>query len=168
MTQMVEGVQRTREIIAQKSWDELRGHEVNPGAASADPKELQAWIRANAGTGYHAVSTCRMGTDERAVTDSEGRAQGIEGLCRFAFNSGLPHFAYLPRPLRIPNTRKKLQNLAESLVRRFAARNIPGANQFSRALSVVFSEFEFLTSTQSEAAPFKCSATHDNDPSTLM
>ena len=33
--------------------------------------------------------------------------------------------------------------------RRYAARNIPGANQFSRALSVV----EFLTSMQSEADP---------------
>ncbi len=43
-----------------------------------------------------------------------------------------------------------------ALVRRYPARNIPGATQFSRALSVVLSEFEFLTSTQSEADPIKC------------
>jgi choline dehydrogenase len=80
MVQMVEGVHRTREIIAQKSWDELRGEEVSPGLTGDDEPELRRWITANAGTGYHGVSTCRMGTDEMSVTDAAGLVRGVEGL----------------------------------------------------------------------------------------
>ncbi|MFC3613725.1 GMC family oxidoreductase [Lutimaribacter marinistellae] len=41
---------------------------------------LEADIRARADTIYHPVGTCRMGTDEMAVTDSAGRVHGLEGL----------------------------------------------------------------------------------------
>jgi choline dehydrogenase len=80
LRQLREGIRTTREMIAQKSWSPLRGVEVSPGINIQSDQELDAWIRANAGTGYHAVSTCRMGFDEMAVTDNEGRVHGIEGL----------------------------------------------------------------------------------------
>ena len=80
LDQMVEGIERTREMIAQRSWDELRGQEITPGADLSSRAELEPWIRANAGTGYHAVSTCRMGNDATAVTDREGRVHGLEQL----------------------------------------------------------------------------------------
>ncbi len=82
MEQMVEGVRRTLEMIRQRSWDDLRGQEVTPGVDPNDGKALQAWIRSSAGTGYHAVATCRMGSDALAlaVADGEGRVHGIEGL----------------------------------------------------------------------------------------
>ena len=78
MDQMLQGVQRTQEMIAQKSWDELRGEEITPGA-NLSGAALEGWIRANAGTGYRAVSTCRMGADALAVTDAAGRIRGMEG-----------------------------------------------------------------------------------------
>ena len=80
LAEMVEGLRMTREIIRQRSWDELRGEEVNPGPSVATDSALRAWIRGNAGTGYHGVGTCRMGTDDMAVTDEEGRVHGVEAL----------------------------------------------------------------------------------------
>ncbi|WP_420569313.1 GMC family oxidoreductase [Thalassovita sp.] len=41
---------------------------------------LEADIRARADTIYHPVGTCRMGTDEMAVTDTQGRVRGMQGL----------------------------------------------------------------------------------------
>lgn len=41
---------------------------------------LVADIRARADTIYHPVGTCRMGADEMAVTDSQGRVHGVAGL----------------------------------------------------------------------------------------
>ncbi|AOE85898.1 choline dehydrogenase [Pseudomonas sp. TCU-HL1] len=80
LEQLREGVRKTREIIAQRSWDELRGEEISPGKHIQSDAELDQWIRNNAGTGYHAVSTCRMGYDPMAVTDADGRVHGIENL----------------------------------------------------------------------------------------
>jgi choline dehydrogenase len=80
MTEMKQGVRRTLDIIRQKGWDELRGGIVSPDVEPSDDKALEGWIRANAGTGYHAVSTCRMGKDAMAVTDGDGLVHGIAGL----------------------------------------------------------------------------------------
>lgn len=80
MRQMKEGIRKTIAIIHQKSWDELRGKEVSPGVDLNNNRALEAWIRANAGTGYHAVSTCRMGKDKLAVTDGDGLVHGVSGL----------------------------------------------------------------------------------------
>lgn len=80
MVEMKEGIRRTLEMIRQKGWDELRGSEVSPGLDPSDDKALEGWIRANAGTGYHAVGTCAMGSDGMAVTDGSGRVHGVRAL----------------------------------------------------------------------------------------
>lgn len=80
MVEMQQGVRRTLEMINQKGWDELRGSIVSPDIEPTDDRALEGWIRANAGTGYHAVSTCRMGSDEMAVTDGNGLVHGVAGL----------------------------------------------------------------------------------------
>lgn len=41
---------------------------------------LEADIRARADTIYHPVGTCKMGTDDLAVVDTEARVHGVEGL----------------------------------------------------------------------------------------
>lgn len=78
--QMIDGVRRTREMVQQRAWDGLRGPELTPGAAAKTDAEILAWIRSVGTTEYHPCSSCRMGTDERSVTDGAGRVHGIEGL----------------------------------------------------------------------------------------
>ena len=77
---MIDGVRRTREMVNQKAWDELRGEELTPGPQAKTDDEILAWIRSIGSTEYHPCSTCRMGTDEGSVTDSEGRVHEVEGL----------------------------------------------------------------------------------------
>ncbi|MEX2200073.1 MAG: choline dehydrogenase [Dongiaceae bacterium] len=78
--EMIDGVRRTREMAAQRTWDELRGEEITPGAPIQTDEEILAWIRTVGSTEYHPTSSCRMGTGEDAVTDRQGRVHGIEAL----------------------------------------------------------------------------------------
>lgn len=83
------GVRRLREIFAQSSFDPWRGPEIRPGPEAQSDADLDAWIRANAESVYHPVGSCRMGTDDLAVTDAELRVRGIAGL-RIADASVMP------------------------------------------------------------------------------
>ncbi len=78
--QMIDGVRRTREMVRQRAWDELRGKEMTPGPEAKTDAEILAWIRSIGSTEYHPCSSCRMGTDESAVTDGAGRVHGLEAL----------------------------------------------------------------------------------------
>ncbi|MEN0105484.1 MAG: GMC oxidoreductase, partial [Pseudomonas sp.] len=118
--QLREGIRKTREIIAQKSWDELRGEELSPGKHVQTDEELDTWIRNNAGTGYHAVSTCRMGYDPMAVVDADGRVHGLQGL-RVVDASVFPR-------LTTGNTNAPTIMLAEKLSDHILGRMAPPAN----------------------------------------
>jgi choline dehydrogenase len=74
------GVKKTREIVRQKAWNELRKTEISPGYDHTDDRQLEAWIRETADSGYHPVATCRMGSDQAAVTDQGGLVHGMQGL----------------------------------------------------------------------------------------
>ncbi|MSP83384.1 MAG: choline dehydrogenase [Alphaproteobacteria bacterium] len=78
--QMIDGVRRTREMVRQRAWDELRGKELTPGPEAKTDEEILAWIRSIGSTEYHPCSSCRMGTDESSVTDGAGRVHGLEAL----------------------------------------------------------------------------------------
>ena len=41
---------------------------------------MLAWLRKNVNTQYHPCSSCRMGDDDLAVVDAEGRVHGATGL----------------------------------------------------------------------------------------
>ena len=79
---MAEGIRIIRRILSQCSFERYRDAEVAPGAAIAEPATLEAYIRANAGTIYHPVGTCRMGPsdDADAVVDGQLRVRGVDGL----------------------------------------------------------------------------------------
>ncbi|MDN6296399.1 MAG: choline dehydrogenase [Halomonas sp.] len=75
-----DGIRLTREIIGQPAFDAYRGREIAPGDAAQTDAELDAFIQQKAETAYHPCGTCRMGDDEMAVTDGQGRVRGVESL----------------------------------------------------------------------------------------
>ncbi|MGV3492717.1 MAG: GMC family oxidoreductase [Ramlibacter sp.] len=77
---LVEALRMARGLFEQPG---LRAHVVQetvPGPAARDDAGLLAYARANGGTVYHGVGTCRMGQDEAAVVDPELRVRGVAGL----------------------------------------------------------------------------------------
>lgn len=75
-----DGIRLTREIFAQKAFDPFRGDELAPGPESTSDEDLDAFVRAKAESAYHPSCTCKMGLDEWAVTDSQGRVHQTENL----------------------------------------------------------------------------------------
>ncbi|WP_454866965.1 choline dehydrogenase [Pseudomonas lini] len=80
MRDMIDSIRLARTLIAQPIWDGIRGEELAPGAAAQTDAELESFIRANTGTSYHPAGTCRMGTDDGAVVDAEGRVRQVRNL----------------------------------------------------------------------------------------
>lgn len=80
LANLVTAVRKTRDMVRQSAWNELRNVEISPGPDIDDDAQLSAWVRANGGSGYHPVASCRMGSDPLAVTDQSGRVHGVEGL----------------------------------------------------------------------------------------
>jgi choline dehydrogenase len=70
----------TRAVFAQEAFAAYRGKELAPGAEAQDDAALDAFLKRKVESAYHPCGTCRMGTDERAVTTPDGRVRGVEGL----------------------------------------------------------------------------------------
>ena len=79
---LVAAVKLIREVHAQPAFDRFRGEELAPGPTVRSDAEIVAWLRANVGTAYHPVGTCKMGgdTDPGAVVDDRCRVFGVEAL----------------------------------------------------------------------------------------
>ncbi len=77
---LVAGLRHTQEVVRQPAWDKLRGERLTPDMAGLDDAAIEEWLRGVVGTQYHPASTCRMGLDDMAVVDEEGRVHGVEGL----------------------------------------------------------------------------------------
>jgi choline dehydrogenase len=77
---LIEGVKLSREIFAASPFDAYRGDEIFPGDSIKTDSDIVDFIRKKAETIYHPVGTCRMGTDENAVVDSQLRVHGIDAL----------------------------------------------------------------------------------------
>ncbi len=86
---LVCGVEKAREIAAVGPIAQVLAGEWSPGAAVQGRHALRASVRNTLESLYHPVSSCRMGTDEQAVPDSQLRVRGIEGL-RVADASAMP------------------------------------------------------------------------------
>jgi choline dehydrogenase len=77
---LLRGIRLARRIFASPAFARYQGKEAAPGEAAQSDAELEAYVRAEAYTVHHPVSTCRMGTDPLAVVDAQLRVIGIEGL----------------------------------------------------------------------------------------
>ena len=73
-------VRHARDFFAQPAFRGFADGEIAPGEAVVSDQDLDAWIRENAESAYHPCGTCRMGVDETAVVDPQGRVRGVEGL----------------------------------------------------------------------------------------
>ncbi|XP_056380352.1 choline dehydrogenase, mitochondrial isoform X2 [Hyla sarda] len=75
-------VKLSREIFAQKAFEEFRGPEILPGPSVQTDKEIDAFIRQKSDTAYHPSCTCKMGlpNDPTAVVDPNTKVIGVENL----------------------------------------------------------------------------------------
>jgi choline dehydrogenase len=80
LVDMVAAVRQTREIVAQPSLARYCRAELSPGPDVQTDAEIEAFIRHATGTSYHPSGTCRMGTDDGAVVDTEGRVNAVANL----------------------------------------------------------------------------------------
>jgi len=76
---MLAGLRPTREIGAAQAMAEWH-KEVLPGAAVSTAARQHDFLCRSADTYFHAVGTCKSGTDMAAVTDLQLRVRGVDGL----------------------------------------------------------------------------------------
>jgi choline dehydrogenase len=77
---LLDGMELIRATMASTGIAGQVSVELSPGPAYPDRAALARELPNRATSVYHAVGTCRMGTDERAVVDTALRVRGIEGL----------------------------------------------------------------------------------------
>ncbi|THB68283.1 MAG: choline dehydrogenase, partial [Desulfovibrio sp.] len=76
----VEAIRKTREIMTQPAFDELRGPELAPGEAADSDEAILDFVAREGESAYHPSCTCAMGEHGLAVTDPEMRVRGVQGL----------------------------------------------------------------------------------------
>jgi choline dehydrogenase len=87
---LIAGVRINRSILAQSPMKELIAYELSPSAECQTDEEIGNYVRGHMTTLYHPSSTCRMGTDARAVTaPATLKVHGLEGI-RVADASVIP------------------------------------------------------------------------------
>jgi choline dehydrogenase len=77
---LLDGIELIREVMASPVIAGQVSLELNPGRGFPDRAALARELPNRATSVYHAVGTCRMGTDDRAVVDPALRVRGIDGL----------------------------------------------------------------------------------------
>lgn len=77
---MVAGVRLLRKIMGQPAMTRYIAEERLPGPKCQSDDDMLAYARETGTTIFHPTSTCRMGSDPRAVVDERLRVRGIEGL----------------------------------------------------------------------------------------
>jgi choline dehydrogenase len=77
---LLDGMDLVREVMANKIIATGIAAELSPGPGYPDREALARELPNRATSVYHAVGTCRMGVDERAVVDPALRVRGTEGL----------------------------------------------------------------------------------------
>ncbi|MCB0021314.1 MAG: hypothetical protein KDE09_26140, partial [Anaerolineales bacterium] len=74
------GFRVARDLAAQPSMQPFIEAEFFPGAKCQSDDEIDEHIRNTCITVHHPAGTCRAGTDDDAVVDTELRVRGVAGL----------------------------------------------------------------------------------------
>jgi choline dehydrogenase len=77
---MVEGIRIARDLVTHSELDGWGVHESLPGAGVVSDVDLATYARQVTQSYYHAVGTCRLGSDDESVVDEELRVRGVAGL----------------------------------------------------------------------------------------
>ena len=77
---LLRGIRLARQVFESPSFARYGAQETAPGAGIVSDEQLVEYIRAEAYTVHHPVSTCRMGSDASAVVDPQLRVAGLQGL----------------------------------------------------------------------------------------
>jgi choline dehydrogenase len=77
---LLDGMEIIREAMSSRHVVGDVALELSPGREHADRAALAREVPNRATSVYHAVGTCRMGIDDRAVVDPELRVLGVDGL----------------------------------------------------------------------------------------
>lgn len=77
---LIDGIRLARKIFAASAFARYQAEETAPGSAVQGDAALEAYIRAEAYTVHHPVSSCRMGNDSAAVVDAQLRVFGLDNL----------------------------------------------------------------------------------------
>jgi choline dehydrogenase-like flavoprotein len=85
----VAAVKLGRDIMSQAALSGFIKAEHFPGADVWTKADLESFVRQRARSAYHPAGTCRMGSDQQSVVDTELRVRGVDGL-RIADNSIMP------------------------------------------------------------------------------
>jgi choline dehydrogenase len=76
-----EAIRVARLILTQPAFDPFNGGELSPGPSVETDEEVLEWVRKDAETALHPSCTCKMGTDDMAVTDPLSmKVHGLDGL----------------------------------------------------------------------------------------
>jgi choline dehydrogenase-like flavoprotein len=76
----MEAFERGREILSAPAFKDLIRKEAMPGSDVRSPDGIRAYIKEWSKTDYHPVGSCKMGSDEQAVVDTQLRVHGLGGL----------------------------------------------------------------------------------------
>lgn len=77
---MLTGLRLARAIGGSDAMAGWRGEEVLPGPTGDTPERQRDFLRHSVGTYFHGVGTCAMGEAPTAVTDTDLRVRGVDGL----------------------------------------------------------------------------------------
>jgi choline dehydrogenase len=79
-TTSIEGLYWARRILEAPALKPYLKREHLPGPSVASDEAIRDYIRKYAKTDYHPVGTCKMGSDDMAVVDSQLRVHSLDGL----------------------------------------------------------------------------------------
>ncbi|WGI20579.1 choline dehydrogenase [Amylibacter sp. IMCC11727] len=77
---LIKAVHKTRDLVSQPAFRGLAGRELFESADAKTDADIITWIRHHLETDFHPCGTCKMGNDDMAVTDDQGRVHGTTGL----------------------------------------------------------------------------------------